>query len=137
MNDAASSLITQFITEDAIRLSDPSEDRRVKIDPGIRLQVDILKEVTYYYVISHPRLVSVREGQRAMLRRLFDIYLEVLDGKRNQALLPQATRDRLERGDGPHRLVADLLAAMTERQVIQTYQRFTGIISTPTAYFDF
>ena len=137
MNDAASSLITQFITGDAIRLTDPSEGRRVKIDPGIRLQVDLLKEVTYYYVIGHPRLVSVREGQRAMLRKLFDIYLEVLEGKRNQALLPQTARDRLERGDGPHRLVADLLAAMTERQVIQTYQRFTGITSTPTAYFDF
>ena len=52
-----------------------------------------------------------------------------------QALLSQATRDRLGSGDGPHRLVADLLAAMTERQVIQTYQRFTGIISTSTAYF--
>ncbi|MDE0375333.1 MAG: dNTP triphosphohydrolase [bacterium] len=137
MNEAASSLITQFITEDAIRLCDPSEGRRVKIDPSIRLQVDLLKEVTYYYVISHPRLVSVREGQRAMVRKLFDIYLEVLEEKRNQALLPQATRDRLEDGDGPHRLAADLLAAMTERQVIQTYQRFTGIISTPTAYFDF
>ena len=137
MNDAASSPITQFITGDAIQLADASEDRRVKIDPGIRLQVDLLKEVTYYYVISHPRLAGVREGQRAMLRKLFDVYLEVLEGKRNQALLPQTARDRRWRGDSPHRLVADLLAAMTERQVIQTYQRFTGIISTPTAYIDF
>ena len=72
-----------------------------------------------------------------MLRKLFDIYLDVLDGKRNQGLLSQATRDRLESGDDPHRLVADLLAAMTERQVIQTYQRPTGILPTPTAYFDY
>ena len=137
INAATSSLITQFITGEAIRICEPSEDRSVEIAPEIRLQVDLLKEVTHYYVISHPRLVSVREGQREMLKKLFDIYVEVLDGKRNQALLSQATRDRLRSGDGSPRLAADLLAGMTERQVIQSYQRFKGIIPTPTAYFDF
>ena len=96
----------------------------------------MLREVTQYYVIGHPRLVSAREGQREILGKLFDIYVEVVDNKRNQALLPQATRDRLEMDDGAPRLVADLLAGMTERQVIQTYQRLTGIVPSPVAYFD-
>lgn len=134
---ATSSLITQFLAGEAIRICQPSEERRVEIAPEIRLQVDLLQEVTHYYVINHPRLVSVREGQREMLRKLFEIYVEVLDQKRNQALLPQATRDRLRSGDGSPRLAADLLASMTERQVIQSYQRFQGITPTPTAYFDF
>ena len=137
VNAATSSLIAQFITGEAIRVCEPCQDRSVEIDHDIRLQVDLLKEITHYYVIGHPRVAGLREGQREMLAKLFEIYIEVLDGKRNRALLPQTTRDRLESGDGPHRLVADLLAAMTERQVIQSYQRLTGIMSTPTAYFDF
>ncbi len=71
-----------------------------------------------------------------MLKKLFEIYLEVVDKKRNQALLPQWTRDRLDSGDGSPRLVADLLAGMTERQVIQTYQRLTGIVPGSMSYFD-
>ncbi len=137
INAATSSLITQFLTGEAIRICEPSEDRSVKIANDICLQVKLLKEVTHYYVISHPRLVSVREGQREMLRKLFEIYVEVLEKKRNPALLPQATRDRLRSSDGPPRLAADLVASMTERQVIQSYQRFKGITPTPTAYFDF
>ena len=136
IDEATSSLITRFITGDAIRICGRSEDRGVEIDPDIRLQVDLLKELTNYYVIGHPRLVSVREGQREILGRLFDIYIEVLAEKRNLALLPQATRDRRDSEDGPHRLVADLLAGMTERQVLQTYQRFTGNLLVPTASFD-
>ena len=136
INAATSSLITQFIAGKAIRLSEPSEKCSVTIHPDIRLQVELLREVTHYYVIGHPRVVSVREGQREMLRKLFEMYVDVLDGKRNQALLPQATLDRLESDDGPRRLVADLLTGMTERQVIQTYQRSMGIVPGPAAYFD-
>ena len=38
MNSATSSLITQFITGNAIRICDPSEERIVVIDPEVRLQ---------------------------------------------------------------------------------------------------
>ena len=71
-----------------------------------------------------------------MLCKLFDIFMDALEGKRNRALLPQATQDRLESGDGYPRLAADLLAGMTERQAIQTYQRLTGVVPGPGSYFD-
>ena len=102
----------------------------------MRLQVDLLKEVTRYYVIDHPRVVSIREGQKEILRKLFEIYAEVLAGTRKQTMLPRATRDRLDSGDRSPRLVADLLAGMTERQVIQNYQRLTGILPWPMSHFD-
>ena len=137
---AASSLITQFITGDSVLICEPSKGRSVEIDPTIRLQVDLLKELTWYYVIDSPRMVGIREGERAVLRKLFEIYVDVVDNRcanrRYQALLPQETRDRLDRGDKVPRLVADLLAGMTERQAIQAYQRFTGIVQSPVAYFD-
>ena len=77
MNAAASSLITQFVIGNAVRISSSSE-RSVVIDQDVRLQVTLLKEVTHHYVIGHPRLVSVREGHREILRTLFGIYMEVL-----------------------------------------------------------
>lgn len=136
INEATSGLITQFITGRAIRIREPSANKSVAIDRKARRQIDLLKEITRYYVIDNPRIASIREGQREMLSKLFEIYLEVVDGKRKQALLPQWTRDRLDSGDKPPRLVADLLAGMTERQVIQTYQRLTGIVPGPMSYFD-
>lgn len=136
INVASSALITQFITGRAIHVSEPPVKPSVVIDPDIRKQVDVLKKLTRYYVIEHPRIVGVREGQREILKRLFDIYLDAVDGRRKQALLPQETRARLNSGDKGPRLVADLLAGMTERQVIQTYQRLTGIVPGPMSYFD-
>ena len=135
MNSAVSSQITSFVTEEAVQISDTAEQGLV-INPEVRQQVEILQEVIHYYVIDHPRLVTVREGQRQILKTLFDIYLEAIANERNRALLPQATIDRINRGDEPHRLVADLLARMTERQAIQTYRKLTGIIPSPVAHFD-
>ena len=136
MHGATSALITQYIIGDAIRISEPNTERSITIHPKMRLQVDLLKEVTRYYVIDHPRVVSIREGQKEMLRKLFEIYTEVLAGTRKQTMLPRATRDRLDSGDRSPRLVADLLAGMTERQVIQNYQRLTGILPWPMSHFD-
>lgn len=136
LNSATSSLISQFVSADAIRVNPPSEEESIFIDPDIRLQVDLLKEVTRYYVIDHARTAGVREGQREMLRRLFDIYIDVVDGNRSQALLPVSIEDRRNSGDGAPRLVADFLAGLTERQVIQAHNRLTGITPGPVTYFD-
>jgi len=136
VNQATSALISQFVSADAIRINNPPAEVSIAIDPDVRLQVDLLKEVTRYYVINHPRIAGIREGQREMLSRLFDIYVDVVDGNRSPALLPRAIRDRRDSGDGTPRLVADFLAGLTERQVIQTYHRLTGITPGPISYFD-
>ena len=81
MNAATSSLITQFITGDAIRICEPSASESVEIDPEIRLQVDLLKELTWYYVIDHPRIVSIRKGERAILKKLFQTYVDIVDNR--------------------------------------------------------
>ncbi|MDE0368888.1 MAG: hypothetical protein OXI84_01965 [bacterium] len=131
-------LISRFIG--AISLREPTADdpRWVKIEELARTEVTILKELTKYYVIGHPRVVSVRVGQRRMLRRLFGIYVEVIGSRkhRHRALLPQAIQDRRYSGDSSQRLASDLLASMTERQVTQTYQRLMGFVQGPVSYFD-
>ena len=104
MNGVTSALITQYITGGAIRISEPNTERSMMINPEIRLQVDLLKELTRYYVIDHPRIASIREGQKAMVRKLFEIYMDALEGRRKKTLLPQATHDRLDSGDCKPRL---------------------------------
>ena len=83
-------------------------------------------------------MVSIRAGQRRMLAKLFRVYLEAIESRKDRdlALLPQATQDRLESGDSPQRLAADLLAGMTERQVVQTYQRLMGFLPGSVSHFD-
>ena len=138
LREAASGLISTFVN--AISLREPTEDdaRTVTIDERARTDVTLLKELTRHYVIEHPRMVSIRAGQRRMLAKLFGVYLEAIESKKDRdlALLPQATRDRLESGDSPQRLTADLLASMTERQVVQTYQRLMGFVPGSVSYFD-
>ena len=135
---ATSFLLTKFI--DAISLREPTSEnmRVVEIDKEAKAEVGLLKELTKYYVIQHPRVVSIRAGQRRLLAKLFGIYLEAIESKKDRdlALLPQAIRDRLGSGDSPQRLAADLLASMTERQVVQTYQRLMGFTPGPISYFD-
>lgn len=136
INAASSTLISEFITGGAIQICEPSAEKSVVIDKQIRKKVKLLKKLTHYYVINHPRVVGVREGQREMLKRLFEIYMDVAERKQRRGLLPQETRARIKNGEEVPRLVADLLAGMTERQVIQTYQRLTGIVPGPMSYFD-
>ncbi len=135
---STSLLLTSFINAVTLEGNPPE----VVICPERHREVDLLKQLTMYYVIRHPRVVGVREGQRRMLKKLFDIYVEVISRsqersqERLQALLPQSTIDRLHSGDTVKRLAADLLAGMTERQVIQTYHRLNGMAPGPLAHFD-
>ena len=135
---AASALITRFINAISLREPTAEDARLVEIDKEAEFDVKLLKGLTKYYVIQHPRVVSIRAGQRRMLKTLFSIYLEVIGDKkhRDRALLPKAIKDRRDGGDRPQRLAADLLASMTERQVVQTYQRLMGLATSPVSYFD-
>ena len=133
-----SALISTFTNAISVtNLSQPS-DHTVTIRKLEQIQVELLKQLTRHYVIEHPRVVSIRRGQRQILRYLFEVYLEAISRQnaRDLALLPQATRDPLDSGDSAQRLTADLLASMTERQVIQTHQRLTGLVVGLGSHFD-
>ena len=138
LRTAASALITRFINAISLREATAEDTRLVKIDKEAEFDVKLLKGLTKHYVIQHPRVVSIRAGQRRMLETLFSVYVDVIGSKkhRDRALLPQAIRDRRDRGDSSQRLAADLLASMTERQVVQTYQRLMGLVPGSVSYFD-
>jgi dGTPase len=105
----------------------------VQIEPRLRAEVELLKALMHYYVFDNPALVTQQFGQRRVIRDLFEIYFEAVQPKsRNSSVIPHPFRDRLKEikeSDGLERprLVADLIANMTEQQALLLHQRLTGL----------
>src|SRR5262249_41152692 len=107
----------------------------LSIDPVFRTQVELLKELTWCYVINNPALASHQHGQRLAIRTLFEVFNEAAD-KQKWALFPALYREEaieLTRQlqtippDRRARLVADTIAAMSDQQALRLYQRLTGL----------
>jgi dGTPase len=79
-----------------------------------------LRKFLYQNVYYHPRVSEVNRRACEMLRRVFEAYL--LDPDR---LGDGATR-RIER-EGLHRTVCDYVAGMTDRYLMEEYQRINGV----------
>lgn len=144
-----SSLVGRYVR--AIRLHvprDESEDR-VSVHEEQRLEVKLLKELTWHYVIRNPALAAQQYGQRQVVRDLFGIFLEgstalPTDWQRN--VLPRGFSDvlaNLEEQSGESRplsndvrvrVAADAVAALTDQQALDMHRRLTG--HDPRSVFD-
>lgn len=133
LRDFSSNLIGQFV--DAIELHVPLSENElfVKVRPLQKLQVRVLKALTWFYVIYNPALATQQYGQRKIIRDLFEIFgnaaVATKDQERN--IIPFAFRDEMQTAkDSPTlitRAVTDLLAGMTEQGMVKLYRRLTGI----------
>jgi dGTPase len=128
----SSALIGQFIN--AIELQQPSNPDQpfVKIARLQRLQVKILKALTWYYVIYNPALATQQFGQRRIIHELFGIFCEAAKSTKDEErnIIPFAFRDAVRDAGGQEasiaRVVADLIAGMTEQALIKLHKRLTG-----------
>jgi dGTPase len=76
--------------------------------------IEVLKQLTWYYVIDQPSLSSVQHGQAAYLENTFDkeeFAFYESDEKRNR------------------RAVVDYIASLTDNQAIDLYGRLHGLAS--------
>ena len=120
----------------ALTLADDPEAHPLAIvPPYLRSQVDVLKELTWFYVIDNRALKTQQHGQRRVVRDLFKIYLDadVSDDADERGILPLSQQKQLERlaeediQQERVRIVADLISSMTEQQMLVTYRKLTGI----------
>ena len=129
-----STLIHQYVL--AINVAKPTDRRRVQIEPKIRTEVDILKELTWQYVILRPSLVTLQHGYRAVIHGLFREYMKEIKAG-NIGLLPRSNREQLveaEEAAGSEnalqqarcRIVSDLISGLTESQALRLHARLTG-----------
>jgi dGTPase len=127
-------LISRYIS--AIKLREPSglKERRVKIREQAAIELFICKQLTWYYVIDNLALATQQHGQRHIIRELYTIFREASEAKdwdifpiRYREQLDQLERDgKYEQKEERIRIVADLIAGMTEQQAVAMYQRLTG-----------
>jgi dGTPase len=102
----------------------------LSIIPTAKMEVAVLKALTWHYVIQSPALISQRYGQRQLISSLFGILFEAAQSPRDRRVFPEFYREQI--GDAPDdativRTVADLISSMTESQVVEMHHRLTGI----------
>ena len=78
-----------------------------------------LRKFLYQNVYYHPRVAQVNRRACQMLRRVFEAYL--VDPER----LGNAATRRIDK-EGLHRTVCDYVAGMTDRYLMEEYQRLTS-----------
>ena len=101
----------------------------VQIDPDLRAEVTMLKEITWTYVIEASSLAAQQRGQNRIIEDLFNIYTESTASQTAWNIFPTYYRERLRDATGQAeaiRICVDLIASMTESQAIAMHRRLTG-----------
>jgi dGTPase len=124
-------LISKYVT--AVEIADdPDEYPLLKVPPYLRAQVDVLKELTWFYVIDNRSIKTQQHGHRRVVKDLFKIYLDagVSEDSDVRGILPESQKEQLIRAETKEqqvRVVADLISSMTEQQLMMTHRKLTGI----------
>jgi dGTPase len=121
-------LIGRYIN--ATKLVTHDNRTRLWIDPYLRAEVTMLKELTWTYVIEAPSLAARQHGQKRVIAELFAIYTDLAMKSDNWLAFPTFYRERLKSSQGQTdelvRTCVDLIASMTESQAVAIHHRLTG-----------
>ena len=127
---AASYLISDWIQR-GINLNPDYKQgqRRVVFDSGISLQIKMLKELVWTYVIDRPSLALQQAGYRRIVKVLFYFFLKNLKRGELRAIPLQfhgLIADRDMGKESNHRIAADIICSLTDNQALILYRRITG-----------
>ena len=117
----------ESIAESGVRSAD---DVRRQTAPLIRYSDELakanraLRKFLYQNVYYHPRVAEVNQRACEMLGRVFEAYLADPDR------LGEGAMRRVE-NEGLHRTVCDYIAGMTDRYVMEEYERIAGRCGSP------
>lgn len=117
-----------------IKLTEDEGQYNLDIHSKYRAQIEVLKSLTRYYVISNPTLMQLQHGQEKVLRNLFDDLMEEAESVQGSSFpksaIPSPYRERLKKSpsnDVPvYRIVADFIASLTEQQALSLHKRLHG-----------
>jgi dGTPase len=141
MQESSRVLINRYVS--AASLGTPEEPIRVGQD--YKDEVALLKQLTWQYVIHNPALATMQEGQKAVVRALFEkltswlkeapqkgekyrLPLRLLDlwhlteTEEGHSAYPRARRDDARRA----RATADYISSLTEAQIVDLHNRISG-----------
>jgi dGTPase len=129
-------LIERFANAIKVREPDDESGRCVEIRHEAMLEVTMLKQLTWQYVIRNPALATQQHGQRRIIRELMHVFRDSAKS-RDRSLLPryaiasldqqlESAADEGERQMILARVVTDLVGGLTEKQALSMYTRLTG-----------
>jgi dGTPase len=123
-----SNLISRYIN--GVELQGISDRCTVVINPEFKSEVAMLKELVWTYVIEAPALATQQYGQRRLIRELLEIYSEAAGTSESRNIFPAYYQERLDaagtNSDEINRTCIDLIASLTESQVVDIHHRLTG-----------
>jgi dGTPase len=111
------------------------------VDQNLEKKHLFLQQLIWDYVVTNPRLASQQEGQRRIIRTLFETYQKALLETRFDLLptvfqaiaeeLPARPKNTEAPNDPRHakcaRIAADIVSSFTDQQALTIYQRIIGI----------
>jgi dGTPase len=71
-----SALIGRYVNWTRLEYSSSAGTWTMVIDQSARAEVDVLKELTWRYVIERPALASQQHGQKKVIRELFETFMD-------------------------------------------------------------
>lgn len=131
LRQAFSGFISQTVQK-GIKLNEnyKSGDQRVTVDKEIEMQLRMLKELVWAYVIDRPSLASQQHGYERVIEVLYNHFCHALEKDIVRDLLPSFI-DIVESRDATSepnaRLAADMVCTLTDRQALTLYKRLIGV----------
>ena len=130
LREFGSELITRYLEAFRVYETKGEDDAQLEIDADAEREVAALKLLVRVYVIHRPTLAVVQHGQQRVIGELFECYFKDSAPESSQRLLPPGARERLADADGSGgaraRVVADLIAGLTETAAVEIHERLCG-----------
>lgn len=134
LNELKSFFIGRFIDGVALAPTRRGPRGNLRIPSTLEQEVYMLKQLVWVYVINNPALATQQVGQVRAIRALFLGFERYSRDRADWTKFPERFREHLEavrEGNSAGkrqrvRVVADLVASMTERQALSMYQRLIG-----------
>jgi dGTPase len=119
---------------------DPSEEGGLDIDPVLSDEVAILHYLCAYYVFRNPALLAQQKGHKKIVKELYEILFNSTEEDSDyRGIIPSPFDEKVELLHAGQlrpqkidvktyraRIVADIIASMTEQQAMELYERVTG-----------
>jgi dGTPase len=130
LRTTSSRLINDFVK--AVHVEDTDGSLRLIVPVETEVKMRFLQSLVWANVIDSPRLATQQHGQRAIVRTLFEAYLQSIRRKEGKLVPPsfQQEFELAKEGDDRYarevRLAADIVASFGDRQATLLFRRLTG-----------
>lgn len=137
-----SNMINRYVQNTYFNMNVDSGKECLSVDENLKLEVNLLKQLVFYYVIENRALQTQQYGEQQILEFLFDTYYKISGSKDPQThqILPKDFDELVEEESDQQgnngekfskdelraRVVADVISRMTDAEAVFLYHRLSG-----------